>query len=148
MEDDATKSEGKVKVTFTKKQIGETTNYYFSPPQILTFWNGYITDIVNDKTVVMSFDKDKNYLLYKLLQKKGNYLKQLVELSDDISLNLYSEGERYFYVRIFVPKTKMFYFRKSKGLLLKEAIVQVSNIWNTGSKWGFHLLLKTFKFSE
>lgn len=131
----------------TKKTIGDTINYYFSPPELLTLWNGYISDVVNNKTIVLSFEKDKNYLLYSFLKKKGNELSNRIELGVD-ALSLFTESERYFYVRIFVPSTKMFYFRKSKGLHLKEAKVQISNVWNNGTRWGFHLLLKSFLFNE
>lgn len=130
-----------------KKQVGDTLNYYFSPQDVLTLWNGYISDVVNGKSIVLSFDRDKNYLLYKLLQKKGDELKELCKINNE-KLFIYTEGEKYFYVRIFVPKNKMFYFNKSKGLNLKEAKVAISNIWNQNERIGFHIVLQTFQFES
>jgi hypothetical protein len=159
-----------------KKTVGDTLNYYFTPQVTVKLWNGYIFDVVNNKSIVLSFEKDKNFLLYKLLQRKGEELKDLCKL-DIENVNVYSESRSdtqrsdtqrsdtqrsdttetetetkphptYFYVRIFVPKNKMMFFRTAKGLTLKEAEITISNIWCQNNRYGFNNVLNSFQFEN
>lgn len=138
-------------LSFIKKKVGNTNNYYFTPPQELTLWNAYIFDVITQKnSIVVSFKKDTNFLLYRLLQKKGQELNQTV-FGDELPVKipeLFTESGNYFYIKLWVPPKQMFYLNKSKGQSLKEAIVHISNLWENKSKHGFHMVMKVFKFSE
>jgi hypothetical protein len=135
---------------FIKKRVGLTDNYYFMPQPEITLWNAYIYDVVRTKnSIVVSFKKDvpQNFLLYRFLQKKGSYLRKMLESHVTDIPELFTESDKnYFYLKIWVQNKQMFYFNKAKGLTLKEASIHVSNLWDLNSRKGFHMILKTFKF--
>lgn len=140
-----------MEVSFIKKRVGNTDNYYFTPNQEITLWNAYIFDVLPEKnSIVVSFKKDTNFLLYRLLEKKGDELLRVigVEGDDKSKIKLFTESSNYFYIKIWVPPKQMYYLRKAKGDTLKEAIINVNNIWENSTKRGFHMSVKIFKLTE
>ena len=152
MNEETISGEDQTQVSFIKKKVGTTNNYYFTPHQELTLWNAYVFDILPAKSsIVVSFKKDTNFLLYKLLQKKSRFLNQVVfgnTEEDGKVQELFTESANYFYIKVWIPPKQMFYLSKSKGQTLKEAIVHVNNIWENNTKHGFHIVMKVFTFKD
>lgn len=130
--------------TFLVKKVQDTTNYYFTPQPEFTLWNAYIFNTFG-KGITISYKKDENYLLYKMLKKKGDYLKHLISKTEP---ELLTESDKYFYIRVWVPPKQMYYLQKCKGHVLKEAHITISNIWESNNRFGFHTVLKKFSFKD
>lgn len=138
-----------MEISFIKKRVGNTDNYYFTPNQELTLWNAYIFDVIAEKnSIIVSFKKDTNFLLYRLLEKKGEELLKVIGSETEPKIKLFTESSNYFYIKIWVPPKQMYYLKKAKGETLKEAIIHVNNIWQNSTKSGFHISIKVFKLAD
>lgn len=153
-------SSGRLTIIQKSQKNSDNFNYYITPNLTLQLFGGKV--IVSDpKYLVLQFDRVASISLLNLLRTTSSclsdYLKSCVDVDTELIYPLFSEQESTFTIRIYLPHVKRKYFIETYitdddevvpfrtpriGAVLKEARVEIRNLWQNKGRIGFNLELK------
>lgn len=154
-------------LTIVKKSQKNTGNYnyYITPNLALNLYGGKV--IVSDqKYLVLQFEKyDKdscsNLNLLNFLRTTtsciSDYLKSCTDINTELMYPLFNEHDTTLTLRVYLPHVRQKYFIETKlieenevvpfkrpmvGVVIRQARVDIRNLWQNKGRVGFNLELK------
>lgn len=145
-------------LTSKYQKNGSSLNYFFSPQLHLNIYKPKFM-IVQEKYVVIQFDKHKHNSLLNMFKGINNYLKDLLPKTF-MCYNFFSEQDDSFTVRLSLPKTKYKYMISCEDDTGKQIPFQLpniksepflitivfKNIWQINNKGGFNIEIHHIKY--
>lgn len=151
-------TDGRLTIIQKAQRNGGGYNYYITPNLVLVLYGGKV--IVSDlKYLVLQFDRFENINLLNLLRTTNScisdYLKSCIDIDVELLYPLFSEQETTFTIRIYLPHVRQKYFIETTydnevvpfriprvGVVLREARIEIRNLWKNKGRIGFNLELK------
>jgi hypothetical protein len=140
-------------------------NYYITPNLSLKLYGGKVL-ISDPKYLVLQFDRYTNINLLNLLRNTtsniSEYLKNCINIDTKLIYPMFNEQENTFTIRVYLPHVRYKYSietnilseeknmqpftRPRVGMILREARVEIRNLWQNKGRIGFNLELKYLGF--